>query len=58
MKPRITTKIALTLEDVLTLQRLVYRAIILTRNSIDQSNHTRLNHLADTLEEAEKNLDL
>jgi hypothetical protein len=56
-KPRRTTEVLLTLEDIVILERLVARAYFMTRHSVDQSYHTHLGHIADTLAEAAEEID-
>lgn len=56
-KPRLTTKVFLTLDDIVILEHLVAKAHFLTRNSVDQGYHTKLGHIADTLEQAAEEID-
>jgi len=51
-KPRRTTEVFLTLEDIVILERLVAKAHFLTKYSINQDDHTQLGHIADILAEA------
>jgi hypothetical protein len=55
--PRLTTEVFLTLEDIKILERLLSKEHFLTRHSIDQSYHTHLAHLADTLADAAEEID-
>jgi hypothetical protein len=56
-KPRKTTEVFLTLEDITILERLVARAYFMTRNAVPHSYHIQLGHLADTLAEAAEEID-
>jgi hypothetical protein len=56
-KPRLTTTIKLSLEDILYLQRVVFKEHFMSKWCVDQDYHARLGKLANSLEEAEKRID-
>jgi hypothetical protein len=56
-KPLLKTEVFLTLDDRKILERLLSKENLLTRHSIDQSYHTHLGHLADTLSDAAEEID-
>jgi len=51
-QPYKTTEVFLTSQEIALLERIVAKEHFMTRYSVDQSTHTMLGHLADTLAEA------
>jgi hypothetical protein len=56
-KPRLTTKVFLTLEDIKILETLLAKEHELTLHSIASAYHTHISRLAYTLAEAAEDLD-